>query len=328
MWNQEKINGQLWKLSLATVTLALVTGCGNSSSGDSEDNADREPGTSSLSDEEAAAVAVAAVIEYENYGEGGPIPMGDSGGTDDVSTNVVTPLSADSDNVGLPDICEEGSTTREQDSTGRILSVVYDECTFSPEEGAEVYLNGRADFERMVGSDLPDFEYRSEGVYQDWEVRVSYFSADHDDEMVYEAGFLMDGRTATHFTNPTTDPSLQILDFHTESHASCDGDDYELSATFDMEVLATPRDAGVAVEAKGSVDHGREVVEVQTSEEIFSVWGERPREGVLNVTHGDKKTSIEFVEGGLYINNVFHTWDEFQPYLSERENPVYAACLD
>lgn len=343
MWNPDKIDARLWKLGLAAVTLTLVAGCGGSSSGDGDDDGDTETETSSLSDDEAAAVAVAAVIDYESYagGDMGLSLTGDNGETDS-STGTTGALStSDNSDDGMDDLdeaCGDAGTIEEKEEDGEIVSIklTFENCTFNPEDledgfEAEVFLNGS--MELLVGEDSEreGFEHLTEASYDGWETRVSLWKSEDEGELVYEAGFGLDGVTANHFTDPTTDPSLQILNFETESHAFCDGKDYDFTAAYDLEILSTPRDSGIAVESNGSVDNGDEVVEIETLEEVFSEPGELfPREGELNVSHGGVETHIEFVEGGLYINGDYQTWDEFEDELAEQRDtaPAYAECFD
>lgn len=44
---------------------------------------------------------------------------------------------------------------------------------------------------------------------------------------------------------------------------------------------------------------------------LFSQSGEHPTEGKLKIS-GPVSATVEFVQGGVYLNGTFYTWDEIE----------------
>ncbi|WP_155988109.1 hypothetical protein [Thioalkalivibrio sp. ALE30] len=320
MWNPKTVQGPAWKFGLAAVTVGLMAGCGGSSSGDGGNGGGE---TATLSDEEAAAVAIASIGGAENYTN---LSLAFAPDDVDFDGDQLQGASVLATQAGLKakeleaqqtEQCDSGSVTINETTAGFVVD--WNQCQFSTGDGGAFYMDGIVTYAEG-SSPLADFTELLEANFDAFDMDVTF---SNDDRFAMS----LDGSLAIHW-NASPQRTLAVFDFGAMSSIECGGISDQFDALMDVSIRADDTGDGTDMEVNGRVENDGARVDVETTRTIYTPDGTiYPEDGVFVATHGGSTTTVEFVQGGLNVDGTFYTWDEFEEeYLAEEENPAFSQC--
>jgi hypothetical protein len=328
--------------AVALVTAVFTVGCGGGSSSTNDGSNGGGGGTTpppsgEISSQDIAVEVSSLAFEFEDYASlldeaalgtedpGAVVPLSiDAGASDNHLVSVtrsILNLTKDAGEIGIQatveGFCDTGTVDVTENANG--YEIVFDQCQ-----------------SELLGT---TFEYNGKTTYEERE---------NGGTLTYEgfqSSLSKTGDTLTIVANGTIDLVVTeaivgagkvTLDLSYDLSVACGGAEASGSFTYDNLVIEVATDGATTIggglsfsftDADGSVASA--VVTIATVEPIRfdDVFSEYPSSGKINVTTNGETIAIEYVEGGVFIDGEFVSWEEIEAGLGEEDfDSVFDQC--
>lgn len=327
--------------AVALITAVLTVGCGGGSSSTNDDSNGGGGGTTpapsgEISSQDIAVEVSSLALEFEDYaslldeaalGTEDPSAVApfsiDAGASDNhlvTVTRSILNLTKDAGEIGIQatveGFCDTGTVDVTENADG--YEIVFDQCQ-----------------SELLGT---TFEYNGKTTYEERE---------NGGTLTYEgfqSSLSKTGDTLTTVANGTidlmvTDPFVSAgkvtLNLSYDLSVACGGAEASGSFSYSGLVIEMANDGGITIGGDVSLsftdtDGSASVsVTIATAEPIrfedqLSVY---PSSGTVAVTTNDQTSAIEYVEGGVWIDGIFFSWEEIEASFDEDDfDSVFGQC--
>jgi hypothetical protein len=333
--------------SVALLTAVLTVGCGSSSSSSTEPPPSGEiddtngggttpPPSGEINTRDIAVEVSSLAFEFEDYANllneaafgtedpGAVAPFSvDAGASDNHLVNVtqsILNLAKDAGEIGIQatveGFCDTGTVDVTENANG--YEIVFDQCQ-SELLGTTFEYNGKTTYEE-----------RENGGTLTYEGFQSSLSKTGDTLTI-----VANGTIDLVVTDPFVPAGTVTLNLSYDLSVACGGAEASGSFTYSGLVIEVANDGGITIggdvsfsftDADGSASVSVTIATVEPIrfKDELSVY---PSSGKVTVTTNGQTSTIEYVEGGVWIDGVFFSWEEIEASVDEDDfDSVFDQC--